>query len=121
MELVRQPKNSNLCGQACVATIAGVSIEESIKAFDGTRGKTRTKQVAKALRKFGIECGDRLIRLSGKVNKTSFCMVRLHFNNAKHTHWTMYSNGLFYDPDFGILRAYPERVRQTSFLPIKPR
>jgi len=66
MKLVRQPEGSSLCGQACVATIAGVSLEESIRAFDGTRGGTRTKQVINALRKFGIACGDKLLRITKK-------------------------------------------------------
>jgi hypothetical protein len=118
MKLIRQPEHSNLCGQACVATIAGVSIEESIKAFGGTTGRTRTKQVIEAFSKLGVKCGDRLIRLSGRIKKSNFCIVKLHFQNYKHTHWTVYYNSLFYDPDIGILQDYPEGVRQTSFLPI---
>jgi len=49
MELVRQPFASNQCGQACVATICGITLEESLMIFR-CKGQTRTKQVIAALR-----------------------------------------------------------------------
>lgn len=118
MKLVRQPEGSSLCGQACVATIAGVSLEESIRAFDGTRGGTRTKQVINALRKFGIACGDKLLRITKKQNKTSTCIVTLHFDGCKGKHWVVYHEGRYLDPDVGIVTKYPSYVRETSFLPV---
>jgi len=119
MKLVRQPKGSSLCGQACVATIAGVSLEESIMAFGGTRGGTSTKQVVDALRKLGVACGDNLVRLSKKSLKTPTCIVKLHFDGYKFTHWTVYHKGKGYmDPDFGPVKEYPSGVRETSYLPV---
>jgi hypothetical protein len=53
-----QPPGSSLCGQTCVAMIAGITLEESIEAFRGKKGGTRTKEVVAALRKLGINCGD---------------------------------------------------------------
>jgi len=121
VKLVTQPQNSNLCGQACVATIAGKSIEDSIKAFGGKSGKTRTRDVVYALHTLGVECGDKLTRISKKTGKTNCCIVKLHFDNTKNTHWTVFYNGLFYDPALGILKDYSEGTRQTSFLPIEMR
>lgn len=121
MKLVRQPEDSCLCGQACVATIAGVSLEESIRAFGGKRGKTRTKEVAKALHDLGVTSGDSLTRISKNEGKPNCCIVKLHFKNTENTHWTVYYNGLFYDPALGILKDYSEGTRQTSFLPIELR
>ena len=118
MYLVRQSEGSSLCGQACVATIAGVSLEESIRAFGGTKGGTRTKQVISALRKLGIKCGDSLVRLAKKSSKPPVCIVRLHFDGYKFTHWTVYNKGLYLDPDFGTLKEYPSGVRETSYLPV---
>lgn len=117
MKLVRQPENSSLCGQACVATIAGVSLEESIAAFNGTRGGTRTKQVVEALRKLNISCGDKLVSLKKGI-KPPVCIAKLHFNDCKFTHWTVYYCGLYLDPDIGVLTGYCDGVRETSYLPI---
>jgi len=117
MKLIRQPEGSSLCGQACVATIAGVSLAESIAAF-GTKGKTGTKQVVKALQSLGIKCGDRLVKLTKENRKPHVCIVKLHFDGYKFTHWTVYNKGLYLDPDFGTLKEYPSGVRETSYLPV---
>lgn len=117
MKLVRQPENSSLCGQACVATIAGVSLEESIQAFRGTKGGTRTKQVIDALNKLGVKCGDKLVRIKGN-NKPLCCIVKQHFDDTKVTHWVVYYHGRYLDPDIGIYRDYVKGMRETSFLPI---
>lgn len=114
---IRQPEGSNLCGQTCVAMIADIPLEESITAF-GKRSCTTTKDVIKALRSLGISCGDSLISLK-KQEKTPTCMVVLHFEGAKHTHWTIYHDGLYYDPASGIGSGYPAGVRETSFLPVE--
>jgi hypothetical protein len=117
MKLVRQPENSSLCGQACVATIAGVSLDDSIAAFNNARCGTRTKQVVKALRKLGVKCGDKLISLK-KNQKSPVCIVKLHFDDCKFTHWTVYNMGLYLDPDAGVLTEYCKGVHETSYLPI---
>ena len=49
---IRQPEGSNLCGQACVAMLAGVTLAEAIRAT-GTRGRTSTRHVTHALRALG--------------------------------------------------------------------
>lgn len=118
MELVRQPKNSSLCGQACVATIAGVSLEKSIKVFGGTKGGTRTRQVVEALRKLGIACGDKLTRINKDTEKSPTCIVKQHFDDTKITHWVVYYYGYYLDPDIGIYKEYIDGMRETSYLPI---
>lgn len=96
--------------------IADITLEDSISAF-GKRGCTTTKDIIKALRSLGITCGDSLIRIK-KQQKSPLCMVVLHFEGAKYTHWTVYSGGIYYDPAAGIGDTYPAGVRETSFLPV---
>jgi hypothetical protein len=107
-----QPPESSLCGQTCVAKIAGITLEESIEAFA-------------ALRKLGIDCGDSpLTRLKGQ-DKPDTCIVKLHFEGTANTHWVVRHEERFYDPSvYGDSKLnktknkYPEGVRQTSYLPI---
>jgi hypothetical protein len=121
---IQQPEGSSLCGQTCVAMIAGITLEESIEVF-GKRSATRTKDLVAALRKLGIDCGDPpLTRIKGTM-LTRTCIVKLHFDYQTHTHWTLWHNGQFYDPDFTgqytlncYKGKYPKGVRQTSYLPI---
>ncbi len=118
-----QPSGSSLCGQTCVAMIAEVSLEESIEAFGGKNGGTRTKDVVTALQKLGIQCDEKLTRFKGILPDVS--IVKLHFDDVTGTHWTLWCNGRFYDPSrYGnsslntSKTEYPEGVRITSYLPI---
>lgn len=127
MKHIFQPPGSSLCGQTCVAMIAGVSLEESIAAF-GKRSGTRTKEVVAALRKLGVNCGDPpLMRLREPWRLTNLpetCIVKMHFDGSKTTHWAIWHNKRFYDPDERGHQslyeniAYPSGVRITSYLPI---
>jgi hypothetical protein len=123
MKHISQPVGSNLCGQTCVAMIAGISLGESVKVF-GKRGCTTTKDVAAALRKLGIPCGDKLIRLKKGEDPvsagTAVKMVVLHYDGAPkhHAHWVVLHGDLYYDPAESIECGYDERVRITSYLPV---
>lgn len=116
---LQQPEKSSLCGQACVAMIAGITLDESIKVFR-TKGGTRTSDVYRALTTLGIKCGDKLVRLKDGIQKPNICIVKLHFSDTKNTHWTVWNHNHFYDPGLEFpIEEYPKHlVRETSFLPI---
>jgi hypothetical protein len=121
-----QPEGSNLCGQTCVAMLAGVTLEESIAAFSGKRGGTRTKEIIVALQKLGIKCDDApLTRFTGDCFPTDTCIVKLHIDGTHRTHWSVWHEGRYYDPSEaadGLLEGsknmYPPYIRMTSYLPI---
>lgn len=119
IKYVTQPLGSALCGQTCVAMIAGISLEESIDVF-GKRGETETRDLVAALRKLNIRCGDKLIRRKKGRDLPECCIVVVHFPGApmRHWHWVVYYKGLYYDPDTGIGMLYRPEVRITSYLPI---
>jgi predicted double-glycine peptidase len=124
---VLQPIPSSCCGQACVATLANKTLEESIAVFGKASG-TSTNDVVEALNKFGVRCGTFLKRVSGHNQKSDVCIVRQRFKGEKHTHWVVFiratrENGLLYDiyldPSWGVMKGYHEEyVREISFLPI---
>ena len=100
MKLIRQPKDNNsLCGQACVAMVAGVSLEKSVKTF-GSRGCTTTGQVVIALRKLGVKAP--LVRAK-RVTKArpapQFCIAKMRFKGRRMGHWVVIWKGKIYDPD----------------------
>jgi hypothetical protein len=125
---MQQPEGSSLCGQTCVAMIAGVTLEQSIVAFGGKCGATRTKEVVAALRKLGIDCGNPpLTRIKGQCYPHT-CIVKLHINHIdclKSIHWVVWHEGKYYDPSlYGQYSLvcyqgkYPEGIKATSYLPI---
>lgn len=122
MNLVKQPPKSNCCGQACVATIAGISLDEAIALF-GKRGKTRASDVREALRKRGFDPYGRLVRMCktspwiSRVWDSATLVVK--FKEGKFGHWVVRHKGKFYDPACGVFRDVPKylaNAKVTSFL-----
>lgn len=119
MKLVMQPSGSYLCGQACVAMIAEISLDDSISVF-GKHGETPTRDVIAALRKLRISCGNKLTRMKKGISLPPCCILVLHFDGVPiHIwHWVVYYNGLYYDPGEGIGIGYKDETRITSYLPV---
>jgi len=116
INLIRQPDNSNLCGQACVAMIAGISLDESIKLFN-SRGKTGTKTLYYALRKRGISCSNKAVRIKNN-NKPKLCIVTIHYSGYKNKHFCIWNNNKYYDPSRGVRTKLDKFERETSFIKI---
>jgi hypothetical protein len=115
MKLVRQPHGSNLCGQACIATICNITLEESIMLVR-TSGKTKTKHLKRALHAMSIEHGNKRIRGLPKEGS-----ALLYWTGDAGCHWTVWHNKKHYDPAAGTFRKTPNHLseaRVTSHLPI---
>lgn len=116
---LQQPEMSSLCGQTCVAMVAGVTLEKSIEVF-GSKGGTRPKQLIDALKAFRVNCGESLVKLKRGIVKPPICIVKLHFKDSKHTHWTIWYKDHYLDPALPIyIIEYPrEMAWGTSFIAI---
>lgn len=115
---IKQPENSKLCGQCCLATILNISLDESIKLFGHTHA-TRTKEFLPYLKTKETQL------TKNKIFDYSLC--RVHFGKEKFTHWIIYKNGKIYDPCIGYYVSpnkwkkvlYPLIPRITSSIEIK--
>jgi len=118
LKMIMQPEGSNLCGQACVAMLLGISLDESIKLI-GKRGKTRTRDLVTALKAKGCDCGTRLIR----GDFIGDCIIKMTFTRT-HSHWIIFYEGKFYDPSNGfnppgiLIFAKRGEYKLSSYLPI---
>ena len=128
MNHVRQPRNSNLCGQTSTAMVIGVSLEESIGLF-GSRGKTATRQLVAVLRSRGFVVPDRLVRFTSFDEIPTLCLlhsvsVRRSRGYPDWKHWMVWAEGRVWDPlgnpagDPPSLYATSSMVRVTSYLPV---
>lgn len=134
MKLIRQPKGSHVCGQACVAMIVGCSLEEATAEMG--QGRTATKKVREFLKARSWRVGDRLIRLCSRLptlrgsalepmwdcsNAPPYAILKLVWNNEQRTsHWVAWcrATGFFYDPARGLHRAVPPEA--SSYLWVMP-
>jgi len=129
MNLVMQPKRSRLCGQACVATIAGITLADAILAF-GTIGGTSWKKVAGVLRRHGFSCPRRLTRVN-RQPLPERCIVKIWWaENSHRTHWSIKDGNRLLDPYHGEFEwghipvrnqanAKSKTARITSYAEIK--
>ncbi len=115
IELIMQP-NPCACGQACIAMLAGVAVNEVIKMMH-TDGPTSIGQLIDALDFYNIKHADRNVRLS-KKNPTISEVAILTVHMTGYTHWVVHCKGKFYDQEFGLLDACHPNGRITSFLSI---
>jgi len=99
MLLIYQPDGSNLCGQACVATVLGITLDEACDLV-GKRGLTGTRHIRPALAKKGFRIGPRQT-LKDKQSLRMY-MARVRWKGRKHSHWVVLTeDGRVFDPSFG--------------------
>lgn len=123
MKLILQPEGSHLCGQACIAMAAGVSLKRAVESVGHKRG-THTKDVIAALGALGVECSPRLVRISRKrPNLPARAIVAIHrpaVENERRSsiwHWMLTWDGKILDPGGRWPEGY-EHWTITSFLEI---
>jgi len=130
--LVRQPEGSSLCGQACVAMVAGVSLRAATKAV-GLSGATHTRHIVRALRSLNVECADRLRRVSRvrpALPKRAIVSIIQYTvapslvttpamrRSQRRAHWMVTWDGTMYDPGGRWTEGY-NGWAITSYLEIK--
>lgn len=112
---VIQPEDKYICGQCCVAMVTGVSLTRAIKAVGHSHCST-TKDLARAVRKLGLKCPDRLVRITQTRGLSDLCIVKQETTDRGGSwHWIVASRGKLFDPSpYG-----PSHARFTSFLPVE--
>lgn len=86
---VSQPKNSQLCGQACVASLLGVSLEDAIEKVGHSHG-TKTKEIASALEL----TKNRRVRGVAKIPS----LISIRRGKERNWHWVLYEGDVVMDP-----------------------
>jgi hypothetical protein len=121
MKLVRQPKGSNLCGQAVVAMLTGVTLDEAVKSMH-TRGTTRTRQLIDALSGTGIVPSERLHRFHlAHATLLRNAILKMHWKGRYKSHWVLLCDDQIFDPEYGVTPAgwWTGWKRVSSFLSLK--
>ncbi|MFV0399769.1 MAG: hypothetical protein ACK5LX_04005 [Oscillospiraceae bacterium] len=117
MELVMQP-NPCACGQACIAMLTDKPIAEVIDLMN-TDGPTSIGQLISALDHCGVKHAEKNLRISKKNPEPANCSI-LTVHMPTYTHWVVYRDGKYYDPEFGLLSSCHPEGRITSFLAVYP-
>jgi len=117
MKLVRQPRDSNLCGQSCIATLANISLEDACLVV-GTKGCTNTADLKAALDLLGIKHAER--RTRGEPSDTA--LLYFQSKDRKAAHWVLWHRKKYYDPAAGVFCKMPHHLEDsdmTSYLKVE--
>ena len=105
MDVIIQP-HDGLCGQSCVAMLAGITLEEAINTMHCGEWQATIDKIVRALNYFGIDHSEEIIYTNGKENITlPRCCVILE-KMGRYSHYLVYFEGKGYDSNLGILEHY---------------
>ena len=108
IEYIHEPTDLQ-CGQAVLAMVLGKDVAE-IADFLGNDRETTLKEMKDTLRHFGVKVSDTRVQVQDKGQLPPLCMLSLE--TPRCWHWSLYCDGVFYDPEQGIMGDFPESSRR---------
>ncbi|MCQ2465684.1 MAG: hypothetical protein MJ095_08885 [Oscillospiraceae bacterium] len=97
------------CGQAVLAMLLNKSVSE-IVSYLGNDRETTLKEMKKTITDFGLFISPHRIEVSTRNELPPLCMLSLE--TPRCWHWSLYSDGTFYDPEHGVMDDFPEANRK---------
>ncbi len=105
---IEQP-TEYLCGQSVVAMLAGVSVDAVIDVMQTEQG-TSTPEIRDALKWYGLKTATKARLKYNPGQALPDCCI-LSVMLPGYGHWSLYYNGKYYDPEFGVLDKLPEQAK----------
>ncbi len=97
------------CGQAVLSMLSGEKIEKIIE-ITGTDRETNLKQMFSALKLLEINFNPQRKEAAEKSDLPKVALLSLE--TPRCWHWSLYFDGVFYDPEHGILTDFPKSKRK---------
>lgn len=101
--------NPLACGQAVIAMISGVNVFDIID-MAGTERETTLNDMKSLLKKLQINIAANRVQVIKKEQLPQIAVLSLE--TPKCWHWSLYFDGKFYDPEYGILDDFPPSYRR---------
>lgn len=101
--------NDLQCGQAVLAMALGKTAEE-IAAYLQNDRETTLKEMKTVFRDFGMEISDERRQAETKADLPELCLLSLE--TPRCWHWSLFSEGTFYDPEHGVMGDFPDCKRK---------
>ena len=101
--------NPLACGQAVIAMLSGVNVFDIID-MAGTERETTLNDMKSLLKKLQINIVANRVQVIKKEQLPQIAVLSLE--TPKCWHWSLYFDGKFYDPEYGILDDFPPSNRR---------
>lgn len=105
---IREPTDLQ-CGQAVLAMLCGVTAEYVCSVLDNER-ETNLRQMKQFLLQHGFECSGHRMQALSKEDLPQTALLSLE--TPRCWHWSLYSDGVFYDPEHGVMEDFPKCSRK---------
>lgn len=116
MEVIIQPEDG-LCGQTCVAMLAGVTIAEVISVMDCREWQATMGRVISALNYYSIDHTDIIMYTEGHEATLPKCCIMME-KMGRFCHYLVHYDGKFYDPNLGVMDHY-DMSKLLGYLEVK--
>ena len=116
MEVIKQPEDG-LCGQACVAMLAGKTIAEVITVMDCREWQATMGRMISALNYYGIDHSDVINYTEGRNVVLPKCCIMME-KMGRYCHYLIHYDGMYYDSNLGVLQEY-DMSKLLGYLEIK--
>ena len=97
------------CGQAVLAMVTGKPVSEIVDFLDNER-ETTLKEMFLCLEHFGFYVDRQRHQVEDKKDLPNLCFLSLE--TPKCWQWSLYADGVFYDPEHGVLDDFPASRRR---------
>ena len=97
------------CGQAVLAMLTELPVSQVVREL-GNERETTLKEMKAFLRAHGVWIGDERIQVSDKKELPEHCLLSLE--TPRCWHWSMYHEGIFFDPEHGVMEDFPASARR---------
>ena len=91
----------------------GVDVKEIVKLC-GTENETDLKTMRFVFAHFGISVGNDRMGVKNKEELPKVALLSLE--TPKCWHWSLYANGKFYDPEYGLIDDFPPSARRYYWI-----
>lgn len=116
MQVIIQPEDG-LCGQSCVAMLAGLTIAEVMIVMDCREWQATMGRMISALNYYGIDHSDIIVYTEGKPATLPKCCIMME-KMGRYCHYLVHYDGKFYDSNLGVLTQY-DMSKLLGYLEIK--
>ena len=97
------------CGQAVLAMLCDKSAEDIVNLLQNEK-ETTLKEMFYVLEKYGISYDNKRKEVFEKQELPRVAILSLE--TPRCWHWSLYFDGVFYDPEHGVMEDFPEAKRK---------
>ena len=89
--------------------LAGVSVDEVVSVMQNDKG-TSTPELRDALKYYGLKTATKArLKYTAETELPDCCILSIMLPG--YGHWSLYYQGKYYDPEFGLLDKLPEQAK----------